>query len=61
MGLFDKLIKTSLNIATTPIDIVKDVVTLGGDTIDGGEPYTVKKIKKIIQNTEEIQDEIDEL
>lgn len=61
MSLFGKLLKTSLNIITTPVDIVKDVATLGGDTVDGGDSYTEKKLKKILENTEEIQDEIDDL
>lgn len=61
MGLFNKLLKTGLNVVTAPIDVVKDVMTLGGDLIEGGETYTGKKFKKIIKNTEEIQDEIDDL
>ena len=61
MGLFKKLIKTSLNVVSTPIDIVKDVATMGGALTDQDEPYTVKKAKKILENTEEVQDEIDNL
>ncbi len=61
MSLFKKLLKTGLNIITTPIDVAKDIVTGGGDLVEGGDTHTEKKIKKIIENTEEIQEEIDEL
>lgn len=61
MGLFNKLIKTGLNVVTTPIDIVKDVGTLGGLITDQDKPYTVQKAKKLLDNAGEIQDEIDDL
>ena len=38
MGLFGKLLKTTIDIVTTPIDIVKDAVTLGGTLTDEDEP-----------------------
>lgn len=61
MGLFNKILKTGLNVITTPIDIVKDVATMGGLNTNQNETYTGKKLKKILENTEEIQDEIDDL
>jgi hypothetical protein len=61
MGLFKKLIKTGLNVITAPVDIVKDVATLGGLVTDQNELYTIQKAKKILKNTEEIQGEIDDL
>lgn len=42
MGLFGKLLKTTIDIATTPIDVVKDVATLGGAITDE-ESALVKK------------------
>lgn len=59
MGLFDKLLKTTIHIATTPLDIVKDVVTLGGD--DFNETATEKKFKKIGNDFDEIENEIDNI
>jgi hypothetical protein len=48
MKLFGQLIRTVVNVATLPVAIVKDVVTLGGVCTKGDlEPYTVEKLKQI--------------
>ena len=50
MGLFGKIVKTVVNVATLPIDVVKDVATLGGDTIHNeydGKIYTGRNIEQI--------------
>ena len=47
MGLFGKLVATAVNVATLPIAVVKDAVTLGGVATDRGEPYIVSKLKQI--------------
>ena len=60
MGLFGKLLKTTFDIVTTPIDIVKDVATLGGALIDE-ESALSKKAKRLKDDSEEIRDEIDKL
>lgn len=60
MGIFGKLIKTTIDIATTPIDIVKDVSTLGG-AITEEESALVKKVKRLKEDVEEIRDEADKL
>lgn len=61
MGLFGKLLKTTIDIATTPIDIVKDVATLGGSLTDEDKPYTQKKLERLGNDLEEIRDEVDDL
>jgi len=61
MSLFGKFTKTVLHTVSTPIDVVKDMATLGGAITDEEESYTVKKAKKIISDIEEIGDEIDSL
>lgn len=61
MSLFGKLIKTTFDVATSPLDMAKDLATMGGVLTDKREPYTVKKLKKIIKDGGEIQDEIDDL
>lgn len=60
MGLLGKILKTTIHIATTPIDIVKDVVTMGGSLIDE-EPSVVKKAKKLKKDMEDIEDSLDNL
>ena len=43
--MFGDLFKAALTLVVTPIDVVKDVVTLGGSLTDEKEPYTVKRLK----------------
>ena len=61
MSLFGKLTKTVLHTVSAPIDVVKDMATLGGLATGEDESYTAKKAKKIIDDFEEIGDEIDSL
>lgn len=61
MGLFGKLLKTIIDIATMPIDIVKDVATLGGALTDQDKPYTAQKFERLGGDLEEIRDEVDDL
>lgn len=61
MGLFGKLIKSTFDVVTLPIDVVKDVATLGGTLTDNDEPYTSKKIERLGDDLEEVRDELDNL
>ncbi len=48
MGLFGKVVATVINVATIPIAVVKDVVTLGGVSTKGEfAPYIADKLKQI--------------
>ena len=48
MGLFGKLVATAINVATLPVAIAKDVVTLGGVSTKGKfSPYITDKLKQI--------------
>lgn len=49
MGLF----KALYEIATTPVAIVKDIVTLGGSATDEDEPYTKRKMREIEEALED--------
>ncbi len=60
MGLFGKLLKISIDVATIPIDIVKDVATLGGAITDE-ESALVKKARRLKEDLEETRDEVDKL
>ena len=46
MGLFDSLLRTSIHAITSPLDVVKDVVTLGG-TMTDEESAIAKKLRKL--------------
>lgn len=59
MGIFGKIAQGLIDVATTPIDIIKDVATLGGSITGEDEPYTVQKMKKIGKKAEEIYEELD--
>lgn len=53
MGLFSALTKITVDVITLPIDIVKDVVTLGGVATDQDKPYTLQKLDKIKEDSED--------
>jgi hypothetical protein len=61
MGLLGKLLKTTINIATLPVSMVKDVATMGGALTDKEQSYTNRKLKKINKDTAELMNEIDDL
>ena len=56
MGFLTNLTKTTIDIATTPIDIVKDTVTMGGVLIDEEEPSTIKKLKEIVKDIDKLSE-----
>lgn len=51
MGLFGKIVATAINVATLPVAVAKDVVTLGGSA-GGTGSYTVKKLQQIKDEAE---------
>jgi hypothetical protein len=61
MSIFGKLLKTTLDVATSPIAVVKDIATLGGAITDQSKPYTAQKIDQLGDDVEEIRDELDDL
>ena len=61
MGLFGKLLRTAIHTVTLPVDVVKDVATMGGVLTDEEEPYTVQKAKKIKEDTDGIGKDVDKL
>ena len=61
MSLLGKLLKTTIDIATMPVAIVKDAATMGGMLTDKEESYTVNKLNKLNDDVSEIRDEVDNL
>jgi len=51
--MFDKLLKATVGVATLPVDIVADVITMGGALTDQPEPYTAKKAGHIMDNLDQ--------
>jgi len=60
MSIFGKLLKTGFDIVTTPLDVLADVATMGGVCNDRDEPYTVSKVKRLLDDADEVLDEIDD-
>ena len=50
------LTKAVVGVATLPVDVVADVVTLGGTLTDRDEPYTMRKAGKIMDALDEATD-----
>lgn len=61
MSIFGSLLKTAFDVATSPIDVVKDVVTLGGALTDEHELYTVQKLKQLAEDAEDIRNDLSDL
>lgn len=61
MGLLGTLLKTGFDVVTAPIEVVKDVATLGGVLTDKEETYTMKRLKRLASDAEEVRDELDDL
>lgn len=57
MKLFGQLVRTAVNVVTLPVAVVKDVVTLGGEMNDHGQPYTVEALKRLKDEAAERDDE----
>jgi hypothetical protein len=60
MGFFGKLGKLVMDVVETPIAIVKDVATMGGQLTDQPKPYTQKKMEDIGEDWEDMKDALDE-
>ena len=51
-GIIGNLAKAVVQVAVIPVDIVADVVTLGGVTTDTDESYTSKRVKQAYESIE---------
>ncbi|HQK38557.1 MAG TPA: hypothetical protein PLO52_00405 [Flavobacterium alvei] len=49
-----KLFKAAFNTVTLPIEIVKDIVTLGGVASEEPQSYTKTKIEEIEKNLDDV-------
>ena len=61
MGLFGKIIGTALDVVTTPIAIVKDVIPGAGGYIDGNRSHTADKIEQVSDDLKEVREDIEDL
>jgi hypothetical protein len=61
MSIIGKLLKTTIDIVTLPVDVVKDVATIGGALTDEDVPYTAQKFQKLSNDIKEVSNEADKL
>lgn len=59
MGFLGSLTKLALDVVVTPIAVIKDVVTLGGELSDEKGSYTGRKIDDIENDFDELKDSLD--
>lgn len=60
MSIFGKLTAAIFETALLPIEIVKDVATMGGVTVGNEETYTGKRLRGISSDIEGAIDEMKE-
>jgi len=53
MSLFGKLVKTVVNVVALPVEVVKDVVTLGGVATLQEKSYTAQRVEKLVEDADE--------
>lgn len=53
MGLFSAIVKTAINVATTPLAIAYDVISLGGSIDNNGNSHTLEHLEKIKEEAED--------
>lgn len=59
MSFFGKLGRLVLDVAETPVAMIKDVATMGGALTDQDKPYTVKKLEEIGDDYDNLKDSLD--
>lgn len=59
MGFFSKLAQTAIDIAVTPVEIVKDVATVGGVLVDRETTFTADRLRKISEHAKQAYDELE--
>jgi hypothetical protein len=52
-GFIEGLAKAAVGVVTLPVQVVADVVTLGGALTDKDEPYTAKGVSDVMQNLQD--------
>lgn len=60
MGLFGSILKAGINVVTAPIEVVKDVVTVGGLATDQKKSYTQQRLEELADDAEQVIEEIDD-
>ena len=57
-GILKKLTKTVVDTALIPVDITRDMVTLGGRI--GEKPYTKDRLERIVKDFQKLYQELED-
>ena len=49
-GILESLAKAAVGVVKLPLDVLADVVTLGGSLTDKEKPYTADGVSDVMQN-----------
>lgn len=61
MGILGTLLKATIHVATSPLDVVSDICTMGGALTDDGESAVVKKARKLGRDLRDLEDDVSNL
>ena len=61
MSILGSLLGTIVDIGTLPVDVIKDVATMGGVLTDKQEPYTAKKLKDLADDIDDMNRDVRKL
>jgi hypothetical protein len=56
--MFGLLIRGAIHAVTAPIEVARDVVTLGGVLNDRDESYTERRLKQLAEDADDVVEEI---
>lgn len=59
MSIFRQLTKTIFDVCTIPVDVAKDIITMGGALTDEDVPYTIQKAKQLNNDLDDVRKEIE--
>lgn len=60
MSIFKKLIKAGVDTVLTPVEVVRDVVTLGGVNTNQKKSYTQQRLGSLKEALGDAYDELDD-
>jgi hypothetical protein len=53
MKIFGQIVRTVVNVAALPVEVVRDVVTLGGIVTEEDKPYTIQRLEQLKKEASE--------
>ena len=53
LGILESLTKAAVSVASLPVTVAADTLTLGGSLTDKDRPYTAEAISSLVRNLED--------